>query len=95
MPGLGSYGLLLGAFGLGNLAGNMLSASRRAERRLLPVYCLSWALAGAGLLVLAAAPSLPLAALATVWTGICTPLANVSMDAHIAKVTPPERLSHV
>lgn len=93
--GLGSYGLLLGAFGLGNLAGNLLSASSRVERHLLPVYCLSWTLAGAGFLALAVAPSLTLAALATVWTGIFTPLANVSMDTHIAKVTPAGRLSRV
>jgi MFS family permease len=93
--GLGSYGLLLGAFGLGNLAGNLLSGSRSAGRHLLAVYCLSWTLVGAGFLALANAPSLTLAALAAAWAGIFTPLANVSMDTHIAKVTPPGRLSRV
>ena len=93
--GLGSYGLLLGVFGLGNLAGNLLSGSPRVGRHLLAWYCLSWSLVGTGFLALALAPSLTVAALATAWMGLFTPLANVSMDAHIAAVVPPDRLSRV
>jgi MFS transporter, DHA3 family, macrolide efflux protein len=93
--GLGAYGLLLGVFGVGNLAGNLLSGSHRAGRHLLVIYCVSWSLVGAGFLALAMAPSLALAALATAWTGIFTPLANVSMDAHIATVVPVDRLPRV
>jgi MFS family permease len=93
--GLASYGLLLGIFGLGNLAGNLLSGSSRAGKHLLTVYCLSWSLVGAGLLALAVAPTLALAALATAWMGIFTPLANVSMDTHIATVVPRHRLPRV
>ena len=93
--GLGSYGLLLGVFGLGNLAGNLLSGARRVGRHLLAWYCLSWSLVGAGFLALALAPSLTVAALAIAWMGIFTPLANVSMDAHIAAVVPADRLARV
>jgi hypothetical protein len=93
--GLASYGLLLGIFGAGNLAGNLLSGSPRAGKHLLIVYCLSWSLVGAGFLALAVAPSLALAALATAWMGIFTPLANVSMDTHIATVVPRHRLPRV
>jgi Transmembrane secretion effector len=93
--GLGSYGLLLGIFGAGNLAGNLLSGNRHAGRRLLTVYCISWSLVGVGLLALAMAPSLALAALATGWMGVFTPLANVSMDTHIAEVVPRNRLPRV
>ena len=93
--GLGSYGLLLGVFGAANLAGNLLSGSPRAGRHLLVLYCLSWSLVGAGFLALALAPSLALAALATAWMGIFTPLANVSMDTHIATVVPGNRLARV
>jgi hypothetical protein len=82
-------------FGLGNLAGNLLSGARRVGRHLLAWYCLSWSLAGAGFLALALAPSLTVAALATAWMGIFTPLANVSMDAHIAAVVPADRLARV
>jgi len=93
--GLASYGLVLGAFGLGNLIGNLLSGSRRVGGHLMVVYCLSWSLAGTGLLGLAAAPSLALAVLATVWMGIFTPVANVSMDTYIARVIPADRLARV
>lgn len=93
--GLASYGLLLGIFGAGNLAGNLLSGGPRVSRHLLGVYCASWSLVGAGFVVLAFAPSLMLAALATAWMGIFTPLANVSMDAHIARVVPRGRLPRV
>jgi MFS family permease len=93
--GLGSYGLLLAIFGAGNLAGNLLSGHRRVARHLLPVYCASWSLVGVGLLALAIAPSLVLAALATAWMGVFTPLANVSMDSHIAETVPRNRLARV
>jgi len=93
--GPGGYGLLLGVFGLGNLAGNLLSGTPRARRHLLAVYCLAWSLVGTGFLALALAPSLAVAALATAWMGIFTPLANVSMDAHIATVVQPDRLLRV
>jgi MFS family permease len=93
--GLASYGLLLGLFGAANLAGNLLSGSPRIARHLLTAYCLSWALVGTGLFALAIAPTLPLAALATAWMGIFTPLANVSMDAHIATVVRRHRLPRV
>jgi hypothetical protein len=93
--GLASYGLVLGIFGAGNLAGNLLSGSPRAAKHLLTVYCFSWSLVGTGFLALAIAPSLALAALATAWMGIFTPLANVSMDTHIATVVPRHRLPRV
>ena len=86
--GLASYGLLLGAFGAGNLAGNLFSGSGRVERHLMTVYCLSWALVGVGMLGLAAAPSLTVAVVTTVWMGVFTPLANVSLDTYIARVVP-------
>ena len=82
-------------FGLGNLAGNLLSGNPRAGRHLLAVYCLAWSLVGTGFLILALAPSLVVAALATAWMGIFTPLANVSMDTHIAAVVKPDRLLRV
>jgi MFS family permease len=93
--GLASYGFLLGAFGLGNLGGNLLSGSPRVGRHLLTVYCVAWSLVGLGFLGLAVSPSLGAAVAATIWMGICTPLANVSMDTYIAQVVPAERLAHV
>lgn len=93
--GLASYGLLLGAFGVGNVVGNVLSGGRRVGDHLLGTYCLSWALVGVGLVGLGCSRSLPLAVIATVWTGVFTPLANVSLDTHIAMVVPRDALVKV
>jgi MFS transporter, DHA3 family, macrolide efflux protein len=93
--GLASYGVLLAAFGAGNLAGNLFSGSSRVGQNLLFVYCMAWVLVGAAFMVLSTATSLTLAAAATASAGVFTPLANVSMDTHIADTVPLERLSRV
>jgi hypothetical protein len=90
--GLATYGLLLAAFGAGNLGGLVLSANRRVGEHLLAVYCAAWTLVGVGFLALAAAPTALLAGLATLWMGLFTPVANVSMDTYIAATVSAERL---
>ena len=85
--GIGAYGLALGAFGLGNLAGNLLSA-RLGDRNLLRWCAVAWALAGVGFLAVAGAPDFPLFLLGSAALGVCTPLANVTVDVHIAKTLP-------
>ncbi len=82
--GAGSYGLALGAFGAGNLIGNAL-AGRAREPRLLRLCRTAWALSGLGLIAMAAAPGYYFFVLACAGTGTCTPLANVTVDAHIAR----------
>ena len=82
--GAGSYGLALGSFGAGNLIGNAL-AGRAREPRLLRLCCAAWALSGLGFIAMAAAPGYYLFALACAATGTCTPLANVTVDAYIAR----------
>jgi MFS transporter, DHA3 family, macrolide efflux protein len=93
--GLESYGLLLGAYGLGNLAGILVSGHSSVGRHLLVVYCAAWSLVGVGFVTLALAPSLALALVSTVWMGLFMPIANVSMDTHIALVTRSENLARV
>jgi DHA3 family macrolide efflux protein-like MFS transporter len=91
--GIGGYGLALAAFGVGNLIGNALSARIRGH---LARWCtLAWALAGLGLVALAAAPTYPLFLAATAATGVCTPVANVTIDAHIAATVPQQLLARV
>lgn len=85
--GIGAYGLALGAFGLGNLAGNLLSA-RLGDRNLLRWCAVAWALAGVGFLAVAGAPDFPLFLVGSAALGVCTPLANVTVDVHIAKTLP-------
>jgi DHA3 family macrolide efflux protein-like MFS transporter len=82
--GVGAYGLVLGAFGAGNLAGNAL-ASRIGKSQPLRWCCAAWAVAGSGFVALAAAPDYWPFVLVSAGIGIWTPLANVTIDAHIAR----------
>ena len=90
--GIGAYGLALGAFGAGNLVGNLLS-SRLGDLHLLRWCAIAWALAGVGFLALAGAPDFPLFLVGSAALGICTPLANVTVDVHIAKTLPGHLLA--
>jgi DHA3 family macrolide efflux protein-like MFS transporter len=90
--GIGAYGLALGAFGLGNLVGNLLS-SRVHDQHLLRWCAIAWALAGLGFLAIAGAPDYPLFLLGSTALGVCTPLANVTVDVHIAKTLPGHLLA--
>jgi predicted MFS family arabinose efflux permease len=91
--GLGAYGLLLAAFGLGNLLGNLAVGNLDLDRHLLTVYCAAWAAVGIGFLAMGLARGLPTVAVACVWAGVFTPLANVSMDTHIARRLPSASLA--
>jgi DHA3 family macrolide efflux protein-like MFS transporter len=82
--GVGAYGLVLGAFGAGNLVGNALSG-RVGESRLLRWCCGAWAASGLGFVALAQVPAFWLFALGSAAVGVCTPLANVTIDAYIAR----------
>jgi MFS transporter, DHA3 family, macrolide efflux protein len=91
--GIGGYGLALAAFGVGNLIGNALSAHIRGH---LARWCtLAWVLTGLGLVALAAAPTYLLFLAGTAGTGVCTPVANVTIDAHIAATVPQHLLGRV
>jgi MFS transporter, DHA3 family, macrolide efflux protein len=91
--GIAGYGAVLALFGAGNLIGNVLSA-RITEH--LALWCaLAWALAGLGFIALAAAPGYLLFLSAAVLIGIGTPVANVTVDSHIAGTVPREVLARV
>ncbi len=90
--GIGAYGLALGAFGAGNLVGNLLSGRVR-DQHLLRWCAIAWALAGLGFLAIAGAPDYPLFLVGSTALGVCTPLANVTIDVHIAKTLPEHLLA--
>jgi MFS transporter, DHA3 family, macrolide efflux protein len=91
--GIGGYGIVLAAFGAGNLIGNVLSARITGH---LARWCgLAWTLTGLGFIALAAAPTYPLFLIAAAAIGICTPIANVTIDAHIAATVPHHLLARV
>lgn len=92
--GIGGYGLTLGMFGAGNLLGTALAA-RINHRWLTRTCCLAWIGTGIGFTALAA-PWPYWAFLAAAFaTGICTPLANVTINAHIAATVPQRLLARV
>ena len=91
--GLGSYGLLLAAFGVGNLIGNLMVGNLNVGRRLMSTYCCAWAAVGIGFLAMALALNLTTLLLACAWAGIFTPLANVTMDTYLATHLPREELA--
>jgi MFS family permease len=93
--GIGAYGSILGAYGVGNLAGNLLAGNMDLRGRLISVYCLSWALIGAGFVGFGLAPSIWWAVAASAWMGVCAPLANVSMDTYIARIVRADVLGRV
>jgi predicted MFS family arabinose efflux permease len=92
--GIGGYGLVLGAFGAGNLAGNLLSG-RIGESRLPRWCCVAWGACGLGFAAMAQAPLFWLFVLASVAVGVCTPLANVTVDAYIARTVDQALLARV
>jgi DHA3 family macrolide efflux protein-like MFS transporter len=91
--GIGGYGLVLAAFGAGNLIGNVLSARITGH---LARWCgLAWTLTGLGFIALAAAPTYPLFLTTAAAIGVFTPTANVTIDAHIATTVPGHLLARV
>lgn len=76
---------MLAAFGGGNLIGTVLAA-RVADRWLSRTCCLAWTGAGLGFIGLAAAPTYLLFLTVAAGIGVCTPLANVTVNAAIAAI---------
>jgi hypothetical protein len=93
--GLKSFGFILAAFGAGNLIGTAVSGTRLVERHLLAVYCVAWGLVGGGLLWVAVSPNVGVAMGGAAFMGVFTPMANVSMDAYLAKTVPADYLGRV
>jgi MFS transporter, DHA3 family, macrolide efflux protein len=92
--GLISYAALVAVFGAGNLIGTVLAA-RVTDTWLIRVSCLAWAGAGVALGLAALASSVALLFGASAAAGVCTPLANVTVTAHIARSVPQQLLARV
>lgn len=91
--GVGEYGLVLGAFGVGNLIGNVMCAGITGH---LARWCaLAWTFAGLGFVALAAASTYPMFLTTAAAIGMCTPVANVTIDTNIAVTVPQPLLARV
>jgi MFS family permease len=92
--GIGGYGLTLGVFGAGNLLGTA-AAARISRQWLAPTCGLAWTATGLGFAVLAGVPTFWAFLGAAAAIGVCTPLANVTINAHIAATVPRHLLARV
>lgn len=89
-----SYGVLLSSYGVATLLAAGFSARLRLGQ-LHWLYYVSWVLTGFGFMLLATAPSMPVAALAAVLSGIGSPLIHMALDSHIGTKVAPEAQSAV
>lgn len=87
--GAGSYGGLLALYGASVLTAAALSGRlRRAQLR--RIYFVSWAVTGGGFVLVATAPTLPLAALGVILAGAGSPYVHMALDTHIGTEVAPE-----
>ena len=73
---VGAYGLIISAYGVGNVLSNLVVGSLHITRRVLAVF-LGKCILGAGFLLLAFAPSVPVALLACALAAIGGPLGDI------------------
>ncbi|MGH2480419.1 MAG: MFS transporter, partial [Ktedonobacteraceae bacterium] len=73
---VGAYGLIVSAYGVGNVLSNLVVGSLRIKRRVLAVF-LGKSILGAGFLLLAFSPSVTVALLACALAAIGGPLSDI------------------
>ena len=73
---VGAYGLIVSAYGMGNVLSNLVVGSLRIKRRVLAVF-LGKSILGAGFLLLAFSQSVPVALLACALAAIGGPLGDI------------------
>ena len=92
--GVAGYGYLVGAYGAGNVAGNLLVGSVHIERKLTTIFCAHLIL-GAGFLLLASARSLPLAMTGAALAAIGGPMGALPLVALLQTEFPPGKSGRI
>lgn len=92
--GIGGYSLLVGAYGAGNVVGNLVVSSVEIKRRPLAIYG-SKLVFGAGFLVMAAAPSVAVAMAGAVIAAIGGPLGELPTVAMLQTEFAPDQRGRV
>jgi len=91
---VGTYGLIVGAYGVGNVLSNLVVGSLPI-RRPVAVLFLGKAVVGIGFLALAAAPTLWLALVATAVAAVGGPMGDLMLLTMIQTGQPPDRIGKV
>jgi DHA3 family macrolide efflux protein-like MFS transporter len=92
--GVAGYGLLVGAYGAGNVVGNVVVGSMHVERKVTTIFAARIVL-GAGFLVLASARSLPVAMLGAAIAAIGGPMGELPLVALLQTEFPPHQAGRV
>ena len=91
---LAGYGFLVGAYGVGNVAGNLILGNTRIEKKTTAVF-LSNLVLGAGFLVLASAPSLRVAMLGAALAAVGGPMGELPLIALLQTEFPSRQAGRV
>jgi DHA3 family macrolide efflux protein-like MFS transporter len=83
--GVGAYGLIVGAYGVGNVFGNLIVGSIRIKRRMF-VLNLGNLILGVGFLLLAFAPNLPTALVAAFLASFGGPMSDITKSLMILEL---------
>jgi DHA3 family macrolide efflux protein-like MFS transporter len=92
--GIAGYGYLVGAYGAGNVAGNLVVGSIHLERKLATMFT-ARAVLGVGFLLLASAHSLPVAMAGAAIAAIGGPMGELPLVALLQTEFPPEKAGRI
>ena len=91
---VGAYGLIVGAYGVGNVMGNLVLGSLTIRRRVALIFTGKLVL-GAGFLILASAPTLPVALLGSAFAAIGGPMNDIMTLTMIQTDLPADQVGKV
>jgi len=92
--GVAGYGFVIGAYGAGNVAGNLVVSNVHIERKVTTIF-LARLVLGVGFLVIAVAPSLPVAMLGAALAAIGGPLGELPFVALLQTEFPRENAGRI
>lgn len=92
--GVAAYGLLMGAYGVGNILSNLVVGSL-IIRRQAAVLVASRLILGAGFAVVAVAPALWVAMLGTALSAIGGPMSDITVKTIMQRELPPDQIGKV
>ena len=91
---VGAYGLIVGAYGVGNVMSNLVIGSLTIRRRVALIFTGKLVL-GAGFLIVAAAPTLLVAILGSAFAAIGGPMNDIMALTMIQTDLPPDQIGKV
>jgi MFS family permease len=91
---IGAYGLIVGAYGVGNVVSNLVIGSLTIHRKVLTIFTGKLVL-GAGFFLLAFAPSLPVALIGSALAAVGGPMGDIMLLTMIQTDLPSNQIGKV